>query len=81
MANPDKYRNFGFRQAFYAHFVDKGIACFNSDVKTLGVDQYKSLKQWLADRLAFLDTNIDRFDSDWQPRIQPLVEKKMQFPW
>lgn len=49
MANPDKYRNFGFRQAFYAHFVDKGISCFNSDVKTLGVDQYKSLKQWLAE--------------------------------
>ena len=39
------------------------------------------LKQWLADRLAFLDRNIDRFDSDWQPRIQPLVEKKFQFPF
>lgn len=39
------------------------------------------LKQWLADRLAFLDRNIDRFDSDWQPRIQPLVEKKMKFPF
>ena len=39
------------------------------------------LKQWLADRLAFLDSNIDRFDSDWLPRIQPLVEKKMQFPF
>ncbi|MCR5679797.1 MAG: CotH kinase family protein [Prevotella sp.] len=38
------------------------------------------LKQWLADRLAFLDRNISRFDSDWQPRIQPLVEKKMEFP-
>ena len=38
------------------------------------------LKQWLADRLAFLDRNIARFDSDWEPRIQPLVEKKMQFP-
>ena len=38
------------------------------------------LKQWLADRLAFLDRNIARFDSDWQPRIQPLIEKKMQFP-
>lgn len=38
------------------------------------------LKQWLADRLAFLDRNIARFDKDWQPRIQPLIEKKMQFP-
>ena len=38
------------------------------------------LKQWIAERLAFLDRNIDRFDSDWEPRIQPLVEKKMAFP-
>ena len=44
-------------------------------------EEIQTLKQWLADRLVFLDTNIDRFDSDWQPRIQPLVEKKMQFPW
>ena len=44
-------------------------------------EEIKILKQWLADRLAFLDRNIDRFDRDWQPRIQPLVEKKMQFPW
>jgi len=42
-------------------------------------EEIKILKQWLADRLAFLDRNIARFDSDWQPRIQPLVEKKMQF--
>jgi hypothetical protein len=38
------------------------------------------LKKWIADRLAFLDKNIARFDSDWLPRIQPLVEKKLQFP-
>ena len=38
------------------------------------------LKQWLADRLAFLDRNIDRFDKDWQPRIQELREVKMQMP-
>ena len=44
-------------------------------------EEIQTLKQWLADRLAFLDANIDRFDSDWQPLIQPLVEKKMQFPW
>ena len=44
-------------------------------------EEIEILKQWLADRLSFLDKNIDRFDSDWQPRIQPLVEKKMQFPF
>lgn len=38
------------------------------------------LKQWLADRLSFLDRSISRFDQDWQPRIQPPVEKKMEFP-
>ena len=38
------------------------------------------LKKWLADRLAFLDKNIERFDKDWQPRIQEPVEKKMQLP-
>lgn len=37
------------------------------------------LKQWFADRLAFLDKNIDRFDSDWEPRIQVPKEIKMQF--
>lgn len=47
MANPDKYRNFGFRQVFYAHFVECGIDCFNMSV--LGKDQYKSLRQWLGD--------------------------------
>ena len=38
------------------------------------------LKKWLADRLAFLDANIERFDKDWQPRIQEPVERKMQVP-
>ena len=42
-------------------------------------EEIKILKQWLADRLAFLDRNIDRFDKDWEPRIQPLVEKRMPF--
>ena len=37
------------------------------------------LKKWLADRLAFLDKNISRFDIDWEPRIQKPVERKMQF--
>ena len=43
-------------------------------------EEIKILKQWLADRLAFLDKNIERFDKDWLPRIQEPVEKKMQFP-
>ena len=44
-------------------------------------EEIKVFKQWLADRLAFLDRQIARFDKDWEPRIQPLVEKKMQFPF
>ena len=47
VATPDKYRNFGFRQAFYSHFCDNGIQCFEMEV--LGKDQYKALKQWLAE--------------------------------
>ena len=44
-------------------------------------EEIQILKRWLADRLAFLDRNIARFDTDWEPHIQPLVEKKMQFPF
>ena len=47
MKNPDRYRNFGFRLAFYAHFIDQGIDCFKMNV--LGKDQYVSLKRWLAE--------------------------------
>ncbi len=43
-------------------------------------EEIKILKQWLSDRLAFLDKNIERFDRDWEPRIQELVERKMSFP-
>ena len=43
-------------------------------------EEIKVLKQWLADRLAFLDRNIERFDSDWQPHIQEPKEIKMQIP-
>ena len=43
-------------------------------------EEIKILKQWLSDRLAFLDKNIERFDRDWQPRVQELVERKMSFP-
>lgn len=47
MKNPDKYRNFGFRQPFLEHFFECGTECFKMDV--LGKDQYTALKNWLAD--------------------------------
>ena len=38
------------------------------------------LKQWLADRLSFLDRNIESFDNGWEPRIQtPRKENMPQF--
>lgn len=40
-------------------------------------EEIRTLKQWLSDRLAFLDRNISRFDKDWQPRIQEPKEIKM----
>ena len=45
-------------------------------------EEISILKKWFADRLAFLDKNIERFDQDWEPRIQEPVERKggFQFP-
>ena len=40
-------------------------------------EEIKILKEWFANRLAFLDRNIERFDKDWEPRIQELKETKM----
>ena len=40
-------------------------------------EEIKVLKQWLSDRLSFLDCNIERFDKDWLPRIQKPKEIKM----
>ncbi len=40
-------------------------------------EEIKVLKQWLADRLAFLDEQIERFDKDFEPRVQELREMKM----
>ena len=40
-------------------------------------EEIAMLKKWFADRLAFLDSNIDRFDKDWEPRIQELRENSM----
>ena len=38
------------------------------------------LKQWMADRLSFLDRNIELFDNGWKPRIQtPRKENVPQF--
>ncbi|MBR1667008.1 MAG: CotH kinase family protein [Bacteroidaceae bacterium] len=42
-------------------------------------EEIKVLKKWLADRLAFLDKNIARFDKDFEPHIQPPTEIKPQF--
>lgn len=47
MKNPDRYRNFGFRQEFYSHFAEHGLGCF--DMGVLGKDQYRSLRNWLGD--------------------------------
>lgn len=41
-------------------------------------EEIQTLKQWLADRLSFLDKNIDRFDKDFEPRIQKPVEMNPQ---
>lgn len=53
MKNPDRYRNFGFRLAFYSHFIENGADCFDanfdSSKKVLGKDQYVSLKRWLGE--------------------------------
>lgn len=40
-------------------------------------EEIAMLKKWFADRLAFLDSNIERFDKDWEPRIQELREMQM----
>ena len=39
-------------------------------------EEIKIVKDWLHNRLAFLDRNIERFDKDWEPRIQELKEIK-----
>ncbi len=39
--------------------------------------EIKVLKQWLTDRLAFLDREIARFDKDFEPHVQELREMKM----
>ena len=88
MKNPDKYRNFGFRRAFYEHFVDEGVKCF--DMGVLGKDQYTALKQWLADA-GMLKVEVKETSGKVNERIlketTPLAEKLIPmgsfnpFPW
>ena len=88
MKNPDKYRNFGFRRAFYEHFVDEGVGCF--DMGVLGKDQYTALKQWLADA-GMLKVEVKETSGKTNERIlkeiTPLAEKLIPmgsfnpFPW
>ena len=88
MKNPDKYRNFGFRRAFYEHFVDEGVNCF--DMGVLGKDQYTALKQWLADA-GILKVEVKETSGKVNERIlketTPLAEKLIPmgsynpFPW
>ena len=84
VANPDKYRNFGFRQAFYSHFCDYGSDCFSMDV--LGKDQYKSLKQWLAEANV-LEREQKGTKEVITTNITPLGKKLLEygsfnpFPW
>lgn len=40
-------------------------------------EEIATLKEWLINRLAFLDKQIARFDTDFEPHIQQPVEKKM----
>ncbi len=45
--NDPNDRNFGFRLAFYSHFVENGTECFNQSI--LGKEQYVSLRRWLGE--------------------------------
>ncbi len=47
MKGIDPYHHFGLRQAWLAHFMDEGIACFSQGV--LGTVQYTALKTWLKE--------------------------------
>ena len=40
-------------------------------------EEIKVLREWLSNRLAFLDRNIERFDQDFEPHIQELKERTM----
>ncbi len=88
MKNPDRYRNFGFRRAFYSHFVENGVNCFEMNV--LGKDQYVSLKRWLGEA-GMLKMEIKETSGKANERILPettaLADKLIglgeynPFPW
>ena len=88
MKNPDRYRNFGFRLAFYSHFVENGTKCF--DMQVLGKDQYVSLKRWLGEA-GMLKMEIKETSGKTNERVltemTPLANKLIgfgpynPFPW
>ena len=88
MKNPDRYRNFGFRLAFYAHFIEHGTSCF--DMNVLGKDQYVSLKRWLGEagllKIAIQETSgktNERILSETTPLTAKLIKMGPYnpFPW
>ena len=74
--NPDRYRNFGLRQAFYTHFTDNGIDCFSMDI--LGKDQYKSLRYWMGDAGVLKKSEI-KGKEQILLELTPLGEKLLPF--
>ena len=58
----------GFEKAAVGMFAAYRVCSYSEEIEVL--------KKWLANRLAFLDRNINRFDKDWQPHIQELREIK-----
>lgn len=88
MRNPDRYRNFGFRLAFYSHYIDNGTDCFEMGI--LGKDQYVSLKRWLGEA-GMLKMETKETSGKVNERIlsenTPLAEKLIgfgsynPFPW
>ena len=56
------FQGFGIGFFAAAMFMAYRVSSYDEEITIL--------KQWLTDRLAFLDRNIERFDKDWEPRIQ-----------
>ena len=75
--------NFGGFGDFSGGFGDFGggfgdaIGWFAAYRVSSYAEEIKVLKQWLTDRLAFLDREIARFDKDFEPHVQELREMKM----
>ena len=75
--------NFGGFGDFSGGFGDFGggfgdaIGWFAAYRVSSYAEEIKVLKQWLTDRLAFLDREIARFDKDFEPHVQELREMKI----